>query len=149
VSRRWDAARRQRWSGWRRALGNWMRLLRALPPLSTFRKAASCLLCWRSWSADCCGILQSTFTLVWGTSRAMYEEVHFDENMVTSVDWLTYRVIKMDGVPESIEIVLINRPEEPPSGAAEMACGPLPAAIANAVFDATGGCGACPLRPSG
>jgi nicotinate dehydrogenase subunit B len=76
--------------------------------------------------------------LVWGTSRAMYEEVHFDENMVTSVDWLTYPMIKMDGVPESIEIVLINRPEEPPSGAAEMACGPLPAAIANAVFDATG-----------
>ena len=44
----------------------------------------------------------------------------------------------MGGVPESIEIVLVNRPEEPPSGAAEMACAPLPAAIGNAVFDATG-----------
>jgi nicotinate dehydrogenase subunit B len=76
--------------------------------------------------------------LVWGVSRAMYEEVQFDENMVTSVDWLTYPVIKMDGVPKSIEIVLINRPEEPSSGAAEMAIGPLPAAISNAVFDATG-----------
>ena len=41
-------------------------------------------------------------------------------------------------MPESIEIVLINRPEEPSSGAAEMAIGPLPAAISNAVFDATG-----------
>jgi CO/xanthine dehydrogenase Mo-binding subunit len=76
--------------------------------------------------------------LVYGTSRTMCEEVQFDQNMVTSVDWLTYPVVKMDGVPKSIEIVLINRPEEPPSGAAEMAVGPLPAAIGNAVFDATG-----------
>jgi CO/xanthine dehydrogenase Mo-binding subunit len=58
--------------------------------------------------------------------------------MVTSVDWLTYPVVKMDGVPKSIEIVTINRPDEPTSGAAEMALGPLPAAISNAVFDATG-----------
>jgi nicotinate dehydrogenase subunit B len=76
--------------------------------------------------------------LVWGTSRAMCEEVQFDESMVTSVDWLTYPVVKMEGVPKSIEIVLINRPDDPPSGAAEMAVGPLPAAIGNAVFDATG-----------
>ncbi len=76
--------------------------------------------------------------LVWGTSRMMHEEVQFDENMVTSVDWLTYPVLKMAGVPKSIEIVLIDRPEEATSGAAEMALGPLPAAISNAVFDATG-----------
>jgi CO/xanthine dehydrogenase Mo-binding subunit len=76
--------------------------------------------------------------LVYGTSRTLCEEVRFDQNMVTSVDWLTYPVVKMDGVPRSIEIVLIDRPTEPPSGAAEMALGPLPAAIGNAVFDATG-----------
>ncbi len=76
--------------------------------------------------------------LVWGVSRMMVEEVHFDENMVTGVDWLTYPVLKMGGVPKSIEIVLIDRPDELPSGAAEMAVGPLPAAIGNAVFDATG-----------
>jgi nicotinate dehydrogenase subunit B len=76
--------------------------------------------------------------LVYGVSRTMYEEVRFDENMVTSVDWLTYPVVKMDGVPPSIEIVLIDRPQAPPSGAAEMSVGPLPAAIGNAVFDATG-----------
>jgi CO/xanthine dehydrogenase Mo-binding subunit len=68
----------------------------------------------------------------------MCEEVRFDQNMVTSVDWLTYPVVKMEGVPKSIEIVLIDRPDEPSSGAAEMAVGPLPAAIGNAVFDATG-----------
>jgi nicotinate dehydrogenase subunit B len=76
--------------------------------------------------------------LVYGTSRAMVEEVRFDANMVTSVDWETYPVMHMDGLPEKIDIVLIRRPEEPPSGAAEMALGLVPAAIGNAVFDATG-----------
>ena len=63
--------------------------------------------------------------LVWQTSRTMYEEVQFDENMVTSVDWLTYPVLKMAGVPKSVEIVTIDRPDQP-SGAAEMACRPAP-----------------------
>ncbi|MBX9776735.1 MAG: molybdopterin-dependent oxidoreductase [Xanthobacteraceae bacterium] len=76
--------------------------------------------------------------LVYGTSRAMVEEVRFDANMVTSVDWESYPVMHMDGLPEKIDIVLIRRPEEPPSGAAEMALGLVPAAIGNAVFDATG-----------
>jgi CO/xanthine dehydrogenase Mo-binding subunit len=76
--------------------------------------------------------------LVYGTSRAMFEEVRFDQNMVTSVDWLTYPVLHMNAVPEKIEIVLIDRPEAAPSGAAEMALGLVPAAIGNAVFDATG-----------
>ena len=76
--------------------------------------------------------------LVYGTSRAMFEEVRFDRNMVTSVDWLTYPVLHMQAVPEKIEIVLIERPEAAPSGAAEMALGLVPAAIGNAVFDATG-----------
>jgi nicotinate dehydrogenase subunit B len=76
--------------------------------------------------------------LVYGTSRAMFEEVRFDQNMVTSVDWLSYPVLHIDSVPETIEIVLIKRPEAAPSGAAEMALGLVPAAIGNAVFDATG-----------
>lgn len=76
--------------------------------------------------------------LVYGTSRAMVEEVHFDDSRVTSMDWDSYPVIHMDGLPERIDIVLIKRPEEAPSGAAEMALGLVPAAIGNAVFDATG-----------
>ncbi len=76
--------------------------------------------------------------LVYGTSRAMFEEVRFDENMVTSVDWSTYPVLHVDMVPSRIDIVLIDRPEAAPSGAAEMALGLVPAAIGNAVFDATG-----------
>jgi CO/xanthine dehydrogenase Mo-binding subunit len=76
--------------------------------------------------------------LVYGTSRAMLEEVRFDDKMVTSIDWLSYPVLHMDSLPEKIEIVLIERPEAAPSGAAEMALGLVPAAIGNAVFDATG-----------
>jgi len=76
--------------------------------------------------------------LVWQLGRTLFEEVQFDETMVRSVDWLTYPVLKMDAVPKSIEIVLIDRPELDASGAAEHACGPIPAAIGNAVFDATG-----------
>jgi nicotinate dehydrogenase subunit B len=76
--------------------------------------------------------------LVYGTSRAMLEEVAFNENMVTSVDWQTYPVLHIGQIPENIEIVLIKRPEAAPSGAAEMALGLVPAAIGNAVFDATG-----------
>jgi nicotinate dehydrogenase subunit B len=76
--------------------------------------------------------------LVYGTSRAMFEEVRFDQNMVISVDWLTYPVLHMNAVPEVIDIVLIERQQAAPSGAAEMALGLVPAAIGNAVFDATG-----------
>ncbi len=76
--------------------------------------------------------------LVYGTSRALFEEVTFDANMVTSVDWATYPVLHIDSVPQSIEIHLIDRPEAAPSGAGEMALGLVPAAIGNAVFDATG-----------
>jgi len=64
--------------------------------------------------------------------------VRFDANMVTSVDWETYPVLHTPDLPEKIEIVLIERPDVAPSGAAEMALGLVPAAIGNAVFDATG-----------
>jgi CO/xanthine dehydrogenase Mo-binding subunit len=76
--------------------------------------------------------------LVYGTSRTLFEEVRFDENMVTSVDWVSYPVLHIDSVPQSIEVHLIDRPEAAPSGAGEMALGLVPAAIGNAVFDATG-----------
>lgn len=76
--------------------------------------------------------------LVYGTSRAMIEETRFDANMVTSVDWLTYPVLHIGDLPEKIDIHLIERPDVAPSGAAEMALGLVPAAIGNAVFDATG-----------
>ena len=71
-------------------------------------------------------------------SRAVFEEVKFDNSNVTSVDWLTYPIVDMKDAPEAIDITLIDRPELPPSGAGEATCRPMPAAIANAIFDATG-----------
>jgi len=76
--------------------------------------------------------------LVYGTSRTFFEELQFDADRVTSVDWLTYPVLAADFPLPQIDIVLIDRPEEAPSGAAEMALGLVPAAVGNAVFDATG-----------
>jgi CO/xanthine dehydrogenase Mo-binding subunit len=72
-----------------------------------------------------------------GVSRALFEEVTFDANGVTSLDWQSYPILKFTDVPE-IEIVLINRPEMPALGAGEPSIIPVPAAIANAIFDATG-----------
>jgi nicotinate dehydrogenase subunit B len=73
-----------------------------------------------------------------GISRALYEEVHFDERMVNSVDWQSYRIANLDDLPGQVDIVLLNRPDKPIGGAGEPAIVCFPAAIANAVFDATG-----------
>lgn len=76
--------------------------------------------------------------LVQAVSRALHEEVRFDRDMVTSVDWMSYPILDIKDAPESIEVVLINRPDAPPTGAGEATSRVVPAAIANAFFDATG-----------
>jgi hypothetical protein len=75
---------------------------------------------------------------VQGTSRALSEEVSFDRVKVTSTDWLSYQILDITEAPEAVDIVLINRPELPPTGAGESSIRPVAAALANAVFDATG-----------
>jgi CO/xanthine dehydrogenase Mo-binding subunit len=76
--------------------------------------------------------------IVQGTSRALWEEVKFDNANVTSVDWRTYPILDVAETPDQVDIVLINHPEIAPSGAGEASTRPVAAAIANAVFDATG-----------
>ncbi len=76
------------------------------------------------------GILQ-------GLSRALHEEVQFDESRVTSVDWATYPILRFPEAP-AVEVILIERPEETLWGAGEASTVPVAAALANAVFDATG-----------
>ena len=73
-----------------------------------------------------------------GLSRALHEEVHFNEKRVTSVDWNTYKIANVKDIPGEIDLVFINRPDKPMGGAGEPAIVCFPAAIANAVFDATG-----------
>ena len=76
--------------------------------------------------------------LIQSLSRSLKEEVMFDRNNVTSADWVGYRVARASDIPAHVDIVLINHPELPSSGAGEPSTRPTPAAIANAIFDATG-----------
>jgi nicotinate dehydrogenase subunit B len=76
--------------------------------------------------------------IVQGVSRTLWEEVKFDNKTVTSIDWMTYPILDITETPESIESVLLNHPEIAPSGAGEPSTRPVAAAIANAIFDATG-----------
>ncbi len=76
--------------------------------------------------------------LVQTLSRALFEEVQFDSTKVTSVDWVSYPILEMKDAPETIDVVLLNHPEAAPTGAGEATCRVVPAALANAFFDATG-----------
>jgi len=84
-----------------------------------------------------CGALHSI-------SRALYEEVTFDIEKVTSVDWGTHPTLRHEDTPETIDVVIVNgdpnpnRPDLQHYGAGETVCKPTMAAVANAVFDATG-----------
>jgi CO/xanthine dehydrogenase Mo-binding subunit len=77
-------------------------------------------------------------------SRALHEEVQFDTEKVTSVDWSSSPTLTHADAPEKIDVVLVNgdpnpnRPDLPHYGAGETACKPLIAAVANAIYDATG-----------
>ncbi len=78
-------------------------------------------------------------------SRTMKEQVDYDENGVTSILWATssyfaggaYSILHFTEVP-SIEVVLIDQPNEAPWGAGEPVTEVIPAAIGNAIFDAAG-----------
>ena len=84
-----------------------------------------------------CGLLHSL-------SRALHEEVRFDTEKVTSVDWVSHPTLTHADTPETIDIVLVNgdpnpqRPDLPHYGAGETVCKPTLAAVTNALYDATG-----------
>ena len=70
-------------------------------------------------------------------SRSLHEEVKFDRSRVTSVDWASYPILRFPEAP-GVEVALLDRPTLPPLGAGEAAAAPVAAALANAIFDATG-----------
>jgi nicotinate dehydrogenase subunit B len=76
--------------------------------------------------------------VIQGISRTLWEEVKFNDKTVTTVDWVSYPILDITETPEKVESVLINHPELASSGAGEPSIRPLAAAIANAIFDATG-----------
>jgi nicotinate dehydrogenase subunit B len=75
--------------------------------------------------------------VIQATSRTLKEEVKFDSLMVTSLDWTSYPILRFSEIPEVV-VELINRPDQPAVGAGEATTTAIPAAIANAIFDATG-----------
>ena len=97
------------------------------------------------WAAHDCGLIvnpkavqaQVESNVIQATSRTLKEEVTFDSSNVTSLDWSGYPILTFPEVPK-IETVLIDHPDFPSSGVGEPATNPMGAAIANAVFDATG-----------
>lgn len=76
--------------------------------------------------------------IVHGLSRTLLEEVSFDRTTVKSVDWASYPILEIRDAPESIDIVLIDHTDMAPSGAGEPTMRCVPAAVANAFYDATG-----------
>ena len=75
--------------------------------------------------------------VIQSTSRALMEEVSFDRHSVTSREWGAYPIIKFPDVPK-IDVLMLPRPDQPPLGVGESASVPSAAAIANAIYDATG-----------
>jgi nicotinate dehydrogenase subunit B len=73
-----------------------------------------------------------------GLSRALMEEVTWDEQKITSVDWRTYRTLPLGFEIPQIEVTLLNRPDEPATGAGETSITLTAAALGNAIFDAAG-----------
>lgn len=100
----------------------------------------------RVFAAHDCGLIvnpdglrnQIEGNIIQAISRTLKERVSFDRSRVTGVDWQSYPILTFAEMPDAIEIELIDHPELPPVGAGEAATSPVPGAIANAIFDATG-----------
>jgi CO/xanthine dehydrogenase Mo-binding subunit len=73
-----------------------------------------------------------------GLSRALVEEVTWDDRRVTSIDWRSYRSLSLGDAAPVVETVLVDQPDAPAAGAGETSITVVAAAIGNAIFDATG-----------
>jgi CO/xanthine dehydrogenase Mo-binding subunit len=82
-------------------------------------------------------INQTEGGMIQSASWTIMEQVQFDAQHITSRDWVSYPIMRFDQIPE-IEVVVLNQPHEKAMGAGEAAQGPASAAIANAVFKASG-----------
>ena len=73
-----------------------------------------------------------------GISRALAEEVTWDDQKITAVDWRTYPTLSLGEEMPVVETVLMNRPDAAATGAGETGITGVAAALGNAIFDATG-----------
>ena len=97
------------------------------------------------WSAQDCGPainpdgqkLQAEGCVMQGISRSLIEEVKWSANGITTRDWATYPVIRYNDMP-AFDFQVISRTDQAAVGAGEVLITNMPAAISNAIFDATG-----------
>ncbi len=82
------------------------------------------------------GVIESNILM--SLSRTRHEEVRFNEREVLSVDWLSYPILDITEVPDRIDVVLVGNLPGRSYGAGEPSTRPVAAALANALFDATG-----------
>jgi len=93
---------------------------------------------------------QADGSIVQGASRALFEEVAFDKKRVTSLDWVSYPIMRFKDSP-NVTFSIVQRTDIPSvdsgtvaadgvlaTGSGEAPTAPMAAAIANAFFDATG-----------
>lgn len=75
--------------------------------------------------------------LIQSLSWSLKEAVRYDSRRILSRDWEGYPILTFSEAPP-VDVQIIDRPEEPFLGVGEASQGPTAAALANAVFDATG-----------
>ena len=80
---------------------------------------------------------QTSGGMIQAASWTLLEQVQYDAEGITSTGWDTYPILRFADVPDT-EVIIIDRPKQEPLGAGEAAQGPTAAAIANAIFYATG-----------
>jgi CO/xanthine dehydrogenase Mo-binding subunit len=80
---------------------------------------------------------QMSGALIMGTSRALFEAVAFDKGRVTSLDWVSYPLLRIKDSPK-VTTVPVQRLDLQATGSGEPPTAASAAAIANAFFDATG-----------
>jgi CO/xanthine dehydrogenase Mo-binding subunit len=72
-----------------------------------------------------------------GASRALLEEVPFDRRRSLALDWVSYPILRFRDAP-NVSTRIVQRLDLASTGSGEPTNVPVPAAIANAFFDATG-----------
>jgi nicotinate dehydrogenase subunit B len=108
-------------------------------------KQTGAIRCTRFYVAHDCGLIinpdgvraQIEGNIIQTVSRTLKEELKWNRSRVTSVDWMSYPILRFPEVPEVV-MELINRPHDPPWGVGEPAAVLPPPATSNAVFDAVG-----------
>jgi nicotinate dehydrogenase subunit B len=75
--------------------------------------------------------------VIQSVSRVLKEEVTFSTTAVATREWGGYPILTFPEVPP-IDVLMLQRQDQPPLGVGESASVPSAAAIANAIYDATG-----------